>query len=179
MPSRSYREQTWVDPRQDFRASPTQGIGSFASALIREGEAVEIVGGMIMTEEEFRAFAWETPSFNAIQIDESLHLVEQPEVTERRQGGSLNHSCDSNLWMADEVTLVARADIAAGEELTVDYALFTVHPDWILERPCRCGATDCRHTITGNDWRLPKVQERYHPYFSPFINCRIESLRQS
>lgn len=177
MPPKRYREQTWVDARQHFRSSPTQGVGSFARAPIRAGEAVEVVGGVVMTEEELVAFALKTPRFNAVQIDEDLHLVERPEVTERRAGGSLNHSCDSNLWMADEVTLVARRDIAAGEELTVDYALFTVRPGWALDRPCRCGAPDCRREITGDDWRLARVQERYYPHFSPFVNRRIERPR--
>jgi hypothetical protein len=125
-PLRRYRERTWVDHRQAFLASPTQGVGSLALARIQE---VEVVGGVLMTEEESRAFLRTTLRFNAIQIDEGLHLVERPEVTERRAGGSLNGSCDSNLWMADEVTLAARRDIAAGEELTVDNALFTVQPE--------------------------------------------------
>ncbi len=148
-----------------------------ALAPIRRGEVVEVVGGALMTEERFRAFVRTTPRFNAIQVDEGLHLVEHPEVTLRRAGGSLNHSCDSNLWMADEVTLVARMDIAAGEELTVDYALFTAQPEWVLDRPCRCGAPVCRRAITGSDWRLTELQERYYPHFSPFINRRIERLR--
>ena len=174
---RRYRERTWVDPRQEFQVSPTQGVGSFARAPIRKGEVLEVVGGDLMDEEEFRAFVRETPRFNAIQVDESLHLVERFEVTKRRAGGSLNHSCDSNLWMADEVTLVARRDVAAGEELTVDYALFTAQPGWKLDRPCRCGASDCRREVTGSDWRLARVQERYYPHFSPFINRRIDRLR--
>ena len=32
----------------------------------------------------------------------------------------INHSCDPNLWMKDEVTLVARTDIAPGVEVTMD-----------------------------------------------------------
>ncbi len=178
MSSLRYGEQTWLDPRQQFRASPTQGVGSFARAPIRTGEVVEIAGGDVMTDEQFHAFLQTVSRFNAIQIDEHLHLVERPEITERRAGGSLNHSCDSNLWMADEVTLVARRDIAAGEELTVDYALFTVAPDWHLDQLCHCGAQDCRQTITGNDWRLAEVQRRYYPHFSPFINHRIERLQK-
>jgi uncharacterized protein len=101
-----------------------------------------------------------------------------PEVTAQRGGGSLNHSCDSNLWMADEVTLIARRDIAAGEELTVDYALFSGEAGAVLEHACRCGSAVCRQIITGNDWQLPEVQQRYYPHFSPFINARIERLRQ-
>ena len=172
-----YLARTWKDPRQQFRTSPTQGIGAFATAPIKQGEPVEIIGGVVMTEAEFRAFQLVTPRFNAIQIGEDLHLVEEPTVTQQREGGSLNHSCDSNLWLADEVTLVARRDIAADEELTVDYALFTVQSDWQLELPCRCGLTVCRHQITGSDWMLPAVQTRYYPHFSPFINARIDRLR--
>lgn len=146
---------------------------------IRQGEVVEIVGGTVMTDAEFCAFQRTTPRYNAIQIDEDLHLVESPEITQLRVGGSLNHCCDSNLWMIDEVTLAARRDIAAGEELTVDYALVTVQPDWVLDQPCHCGSPVCRHTITGNDWKLPDVQQRYYPHFSPFINARIELFRHA
>ena len=178
MPAKQYRSQTWIDPRQTFRASPTQGIGSFAMADIRQGEVVEVVGGMVMSDAEFRAFTQTTPQFNAIQIAEDRHLVELPEIKQQRAGGSLNHSCDASLWLADEVTLVARRDIAAGEELTVDYALFTVQPDWKLDQPCRCGADVCRHTITGGDWQRLDVQQRYYPHFSPFINARIEQLHK-
>jgi hypothetical protein len=179
MATNRYRSQTWVDPRQAFRASPTQGIGSFAQESIRQGEVIEIVGGTVMTDVELRAFMRATPRFNAIQIAENRHLVEAPEITQQRAGGSLNHSCDSNGWMADEVTLVARRDIAAGEEITVDYALFTVQPEWRLDQPCHCGTDVCRHTVTGDDWKRVDVQHRYYPHFSSFINARIDRLRHN
>ncbi len=172
-----YLAQTWIDPRQGFGPSTKQGIGSFAQKPIKKGEVVEIVGGMLMSEEAFRAFQQVTPRYNAIQIGEDLHLVEKPEVTQAREGGSLNHSCDSNLWLADEVTLCARRDIAAGEEITIDYALFTTQADWVMERPCLCESPHCRTTISGNDWQLPEVQDRYYPYFSPYINRRIEEMK--
>lgn len=148
----------------------------FARELIREGETVSIVGGMVITQAEFEAFQAGHSRYNAIQIDEDLHLVEQVEITETLEG-SMNHSCDSNVWMADEVTLVTRQDVPAGEELTVDYALFTVQPSWVLDSPCHCGSPYCRHTITGNDWKRKDVQERYRDHFSPFINRQIENLR--
>ena len=173
-----HRDKTWIDPRQEFRPSPIQGIGSFARAPIQSGEVVEVIGGRVMTTEELRTFQTTVERYNAIQFDEQLHLVESPEVTAERGGGSLNHSCDSNLWMADEVTLVARRAIAAGEELTVDYALFSGSADTVLERACRCGSRSCRGLITGNDWLLLEVQQRYYPHFSPFINARIERLRR-
>src|SRR6266508_2064137 len=63
------------------------------SRVPRSGKGVvEIAGGVAMDEEAFRAFQHVPPRYNAIQIDEDLHLVESPEVTLRRGGGSLNHS---------------------------------------------------------------------------------------
>jgi SET domain-containing protein len=170
------RKQTWTDPRQEIRSSPIQGNGIFARAAIHQGESVEIIGGQVMMEAEFETLQRNTPRYNAVQIGEGRHLVELPENTSQR-AGSLNHSCDANLWLADEVTLVARREIAAGEELTVDYALFTTHSQWVLDQPCRCGASVCRTTITGNDWKLPDVQERYRNHFSPFLNERIAELK--
>ncbi len=87
----------------------------------------------------------------------------------------MNHSCDSNTWMDDEVTLVARRDIEAGEEVTVDYALFTTQSNWMLDNRCHCRSPHCRRVITGDDWMRKDVQERYQGHFSPFINRRIES----
>lgn len=36
----------------------------------------------------------------------------------------INHSCDPNVWMLDEVTLAARRKVQQGDELTGDYAMW-------------------------------------------------------
>ncbi len=172
---KTYLPQTWKDPRIEIRRSSISGDGMFARQPIRKGEVVVIVGGQVMTETEFADFQATHSFYNFIQIDKKLYLVEDPAIT-RSLNGSMNHSCDSNTWMDDDVTLVARRDIEAGEELTVDYALFTTQSNWMLDHRCRCGSPDCRRIITGDDWRRKDVQERYHHHFSPFINRRIESL---
>ncbi|MBA3492113.1 MAG: SET domain-containing protein [Rubrobacteraceae bacterium] len=89
----------------------------FAREPILAGEVVEIIGGTLMTQAEFETFLASAKRFSAVQIAEDMHLVERTEVIKAR-GGSVNHSCDPNLWMADEATVVARRDIGAGEELT-------------------------------------------------------------
>jgi SET domain-containing protein len=170
---RTYSPNYWINPRVEARPSAIQGSGGFAKAAIHAGEVVVIIGGVPMTESEFRAFQAKAERYDAVQIGEDLHLVDTTDAIEEA-GVSLNHSCDSNLWMRDEVTLVARREIASGEEITVDYALFTTQPDWKLEIACNCGSPFCRHEITGNDWQLPDPQARYKGHFSPFINARIE-----
>ena len=177
MSQKNYRTTNWYDARVEIRTSLIQGGGMFAREPIQAGEIVAIVGGTVMTEEEFQAFILTTPRYNATQIGEYLHLVDLIQ-TPAAVVGSINHSCDSNLWLQDEVTTVARRVIAPGEELTLDYALTTVEPDWQLDRPCQCGTTACRHTVTGNDWQLPDVQQRYQGHFAPFINERIRKGKQ-
>ncbi len=147
----------------------------FAREPILAGEVVEIIGGTAMTQVEFEAFLATASRFNAVQLAEGTHLVERPEVTDTRRG-SLNHSCDSNLWMADEATVVARRDIAAGEELTLDYALHTANPEWELDGLCNCGSPLCRGTVRGSDWRLRELRDKYRGHFSPFINERIARI---
>ena len=150
----------------------------YTRALILVGETVAVMGGTPMTEEEFHAYLTTIYRWNATQIGEALHLVDLVQSPEQ-SSGSINHSCDANLWLLDEVTMVARRDIAGGEELTLDYALTTVEPTWTLDQPCHCGSPLCRHSITGNDWQLPAVQQRYHGHFAPFINERIRIRNSS
>jgi hypothetical protein len=172
-----YLPTSWYDPRVEIRSSIIQGGGMFAKAPFAPGETVAIVGGTLMTGAEFTAYLAGVERWNAHQIGEDLHLVDliqTPDVVE----GSLNHSCDSNLWMGDEVIILARRAISAGEELTLDYALTTTEPNWELDRLCQCGAPVCRGRVTGNDWRLPDVQERYAGHFVPFIKERIRHLRR-
>src|SRR5260370_7035272 len=76
MPLSKYLSTTWYDPRAEIRSSLIQGNGMFASQPIHEGEIVVIIGGTVMTEEEFRAFIPTVSSFNAVRIGEDSHLVD-------------------------------------------------------------------------------------------------------
>lgn len=83
----------------------------------------------------------------------------------------LNHSCDPNcqlvLWKRHKVNghkirrlwLQARRDVAAGEELTIDYA-------WPEEAavPCRCGAAGCRGWVVEEraSQKLRRMLRRKH-----------------
>jgi hypothetical protein len=53
-------------------------------------------------------------------------------------GSDGNHSCDPNLCTRDAVTISTRRRVAAGEELTVDHAVFTATSGWSML--CRCGS---------------------------------------
>jgi SET domain-containing protein len=85
--------------------------------------------------------------------------------------GPLNHSCEPNLGWADDHTLVAIRDIAAGDELTIDYA--TVVDDREFAMMCHCETYRCRQMIEGTDWQIPQLQKRYAGYWSPAIARKI------
>ena len=70
-----------------------------------------------------------------------------------------NHSCDPNLWWIDAITLEARRDIAQGEELTSDYGRTSTGAPYKLT--CNCGSPLCRGIVTGEDWKVPELQQRY------------------
>lgn len=176
---REYPPDCWIDPRCEVRPSPIRGSGVFALQTINKGEVVQTLGGTTLNEQELLAtLAAATSYVNTIQVDENLHLITHLPKDKDGLIFSMNHSCDSNLWMSDEITLLARRDIGAGDEITVDYALFTTIPGEILEVECSCGSPRCRHSITADDWRLSEIQEQYRDHFSPFINRRIANMRQ-
>jgi hypothetical protein len=108
----------------------------------------------------------------------SYSVIEEGLILAAPDGGMdyfLNHGCDPNVWMGDEVTVVARRDIVAGEELLIDYALVQSEPGYRLV-DCRCGAVCCRGTVTGDDWRDPVLRRRYRGHFLPFLERRAVLL---
>lgn len=71
----------------------------------------------------------------------------------------INHSCDPNCEVQGsrgKIWIVARRDLAAGEELTYDYGFD--YEDW-RDHPCRCGTTDCAGYIVNKAqrWRVRRV----------------------
>src|SRR5437899_1887162 len=70
-----------------------------------------------------------------MQVDEGRWL-EDPANQPLGKDYFLNHSCDPNLWIADDVTLTARRRIDPGEEVTMDYATHFADPGWTMRNSC-------------------------------------------
>jgi uncharacterized protein len=167
----------------EARSSSIEGTGCFATRPFAAGDVVERWRGEVVTDDVLRRIEADGKYWSGVSVGEGLNLV--MEVVDPHQlgvdlavgsgVGGFNHSCDPNLWLQDAVTVIARRDIRAGEELTIDYALFSVDPGWRLE-PCNCGSQLCRGAVGGNDWQLQVLQVQYARHFSPFINERIERL---
>lgn len=160
---REYLPTTWFDPRLQVQRSPVHGQGLFVDAPVAAGEVLMVWGGTLYTEDDL--------AHGRVPTGTSYSVVAPGQVLVGPSDGMdyfLNHSCDSDLWMDDEVTVSARRDLLAGQEVRLDYALVESEHGYLLV-PCRCGTPICRGRVTGDDWRHADLQERYAGHFLPFL----------
>ena len=118
----------------------SKGSGFFASRCFNEGEFIfRRRHRRIVTGDELDALdEWDQMHICELGFDR-FGVLAPP-------GAFLNHSCDPNA-MRHGVTVFAWRDIAAGEELTIDYRLNAFDgSSW----PCECGAANCTGTVVGS-----------------------------
>ncbi|NDJ54303.1 MAG: SET domain-containing protein [Chloroflexi bacterium] len=147
------------------------GRAVFAAKPIQAGDLLVMWGGAIHSQVEFDALSPKQRSLS-LQVEEGLYLV--PQGLDN-PADWVNHSCTPNAGLSGQIGLVAMRDIAAGEEITFDYAMSDGDP--YDEFECACGTPNCRQRVTGNDWQRPDLWERYAGYFSPYLQRRIDRLR--
>lgn len=161
-------ENNWITPKAVIKPAKTHGTGLFAVEPIQQGETVIIWGGHNYTNKKGAEKAFNAGK-QTMQWDDDVFSFE----TGSDDAYSINHSCDSNLWMDGAFTLIARKAIEINDELTADYALWESNEDYVSKWTCACGNACCRKRVTGMDYRLKDVQDRYQGHFSPLINKRI------
>lgn len=160
-----------ISPKVFIGKSGINKKGMFAKELIRVGEMVYVKGGHILSRGEL--FSSEViNSYLPISDDFFLGALSPEEEAHIKLYN--NHSCDPNCGMHGEITFVAIRDILPGEELTVDYA-FIDNEDYSFE--CQCGSEKCRHTVTGFDWKIKRLQDEYYPYFAQYLKDKIDKVR--
>ena len=132
---RSYRSS-----KIQVRQSPVGGVGVFALQPISKDEVLWIRAGHIVRAEEAQRLDKEIGDFS-VQISDEFFLCPRTREEVADLVIHFNHSCEPNAGLAGQVSYVAMRDIAAGEELYVDYAMMT-SAQYRLE--CQCGSALCR-----------------------------------
>jgi SET domain-containing protein len=159
--------KSFRSPKTEVRRSAKHGRGLFARTAIRKGEVVSVRGGHILTPAMMRgrrkpAGYWGYPIADGFVLGPlTLREVESVMMF-------LNHSCAPNVGILGQIIFVAMRNIRAGEELTIDYAMFGGDPKPMR---CRCGAARCRGVVTAADWRRKDLQRRYRGYFSAMLRA--------
>lgn len=161
----------WVHPSVEVRGSAIEGRGLFATRALAAGTVVMRLRGRLVSDEELADLLAQSAAgggyVDTIAVSDGVHLVLAP----RQIVHYGNHSCDPTLWHTDAATIVARRLVAAGEELTVDYATQTAEESFTMA--CRCGAALCRGVVTGGDWRRPDWRIRFRGHVVPVVAARI------
>lgn len=146
------------------------GRSIVASRALPEDAVLAVWGGTNYDADSFFQLPADRRQIS-VQVEENLFLV--PEIEGPAEW--INHSCDPNVGMMGQIALRAIRPIREGEEICYDYAMSDgCHYD---EFECRCGSPRCRLRVTGNDWQIPELWERYDGYFSPYLQRRINKLR--
>ena len=160
---------SYLSPKTQIQPSAIHGRGLFARAPFAKNELVCIKGGHIFNRATLRALQ---PRLGPAEIQIAEDLFIGPMTEAEREGCMIfsNHSCAPNIGVQGQIVFVAMRDIAAGEELTHDWAT-TDDDDYTL--PCNCGAANCRKVLTGKDWQRVDLQEKYRGYFSWYLQKKI------
>lgn len=122
--------------------STIHGYGVFATRDFKEGDVVADVDGVALRLEE------------VVDDEYTLWITDELYFDMVDQTRWINHCCDPNAGVDTDVDgegrvsawIVALADIAAGSEITYDYAFAEKHAI-----PCRCGSRNCRGLIIDPD----------------------------
>lgn len=149
----------------------TGAFGVIAVEAIPKGEIISIWGGTVVSSENLSRLP-ESAQCHTVQIEENFYLTSLPGP---ESADYINHSCDPNLGMSDSITMVAMRDINPGEEVCFDYAMTDSTP--FDEFECECGSYCCRGRVTGNDWQLTELWDRYDGHFSPYLQRKIDRIR--
>jgi uncharacterized protein len=137
---------------------PARGFAAVATRAITPGETVAVFAGAVIGGAELADMS-DSARSRAVQIEEDLYLS-SPQLP---HGNAVNHSCDPNCGLRGANLVVAMRHIAAGEEITYDYATSAGSP--YAEFECTC-----------EDWTIPELQLRYRGHFSPYLANRIGRL---
>ena len=126
-------------PHLVVRKSGINGKGCFAALPLPARRKIGELAGERISQREAQRRVAKGGKVRICDLDEKWSI-------DASRGGNatayINHSCAPNAFsrvVRGHMLFFALRDIAAGEEITLDYTP-SQHPG----RPCRCGASDCR-----------------------------------
>ncbi|MFT3869088.1 MAG: SET domain-containing protein-lysine N-methyltransferase [Nibricoccus sp.] len=151
----------WISARQ----SAIHGRGVYARCDIPDGTRVIEYTGERITKAESRKREEQRLERQKRGGDDCVYIFDLNKTHDldgrsvRNIARLINHSCAPNCRadnIGGHIWIVARRNIAVGEELTFDYGF--PYAEWRLH-PCRCGAKRCVGYIVNKEqrWRVRRL----------------------
>jgi hypothetical protein len=150
----------------EFKASGVEGTGLFANRHIPLGQEVAKLGGILVHKDKVQQYLKEVGNFGP-QINKNWFISP---LTRTEMPGAINHSCDPNIGMKDELTFQTLKDIKAGDELVADYSQTGLMQGF----QCNCGSPNCKHYISTEGW----TDDHPHTELTVFLNMNGKLLKQ-
>jgi hypothetical protein len=136
------------------------GRGLFANAKLKKNQILFTVKGEIKVE-SYGPNYWIGARW--FGIDDQTWLS----TSKDSYAYYLNHSCNPNSGLKDQVVVVAMRDIEEGEEITLDYSITEADPYWKMK--CKCGNENCRKIIRSIQFLPEETYRRYEPFVPDFL----------
>ncbi len=151
----------WIETRQ----SSIHGRGVYAACIIPSDTRVIEYTGERITKTEARLREQQRLARQKRGGDDCVYIFDLNKKWDldgrstRNLARLINHSCTPNCraeTIRGRVWIIARREIAAGEEITFDYGF--PYAEWRLH-PCRCGSTRCVGFIVNKPqrWRVRRL----------------------
>jgi SET domain-containing protein len=156
--------ESYRNPKVEIRKSKIQGNGIFAIEAIHKDEIIAIKMGYLISKEEIGKLPKKCKDV-CLQIEDDFFIGPKNINEYSTNTIYINHSCNPNVGIRGQITIVAMRDIKKDEELTMDYSMFFTKFLGHEKMECNCGALDCRKKLSENDWKLNK----YGGYYSTYI----------
>jgi len=135
----------------------------------RHGRSVFAVRDIAVGETVLKTWGLQVPkrSRHTMQVDVDTHVLPDGVTV------LVNHSCEPSCGVlvrpaAREIEVRALRPIAAGEEITFDYATFEYEVENVAA-PCLCGAAKCRGRVPGFRHLPADVKARYGEYIAEYL----------
>src|ERR1035438_3396210 len=126
----------------EVRPSPVHGRGCFTTRPVKKGTRILEYTGRRLRRQEANSLYYERPSTYLFCLADGQTVIDGIGL-----GSLVNHACEPNCEAIEEderIYFFALRDIAAGEELTIDYKLANSNE---REMPCHCDSRKCRGTM--------------------------------
>ena len=139
--------------------------GVFATRDIKKGETVIVEEPKkIIKKEDIKKLSKDNQNHTTPAGDGRYIVMGVPERY-------INHSCSPNTYVSKKKD-IALKNIKKGEEITSDYAINGID-NWKMK--CSCRSKNCRKTIYGNFFKLPKnIQKKYLPYLEDWFKEKFK-----
>ena len=165
---------SWLHPALTVRVdSALGGQGIFTTKQLPQDTVLAILRGHVMRVEDEPVFPGGRRDL-AVQLHDEFVLGAKF-AEELEDADCFNHSCNPNAGIHGQIFVVALRDILPREQVCFDYAMVLNLPAYRMD--CLCGAPNCRKVVTGEDWKLPELQQRYDGYFQWYLQEKINRLR--